>query len=102
MVVKILGTGCKSCMKVYEAFKKAVGDNKEVEIIKVTDFKEIMKYKVMNMPAIVIDEKVIMQGKIPNEKQILEILNNNTVKTEVCDCIDGCDCKPKCDCGGNH
>lgn len=98
MVIKVLGSGCKSCIKVYETIDKVIEGKKDIEVIKVTDFKEIMKYKVMRTPAIVINEKVIMQGKIPNEKQIEDIITNNIESEEIsnCDCSNcnysNCDC----------
>ena len=91
MVIKVLGSGCKSCMNVYETFKKVARDNKDIEIIKVTDFKEIAKYKVMNMPAVVIDEKVVLTAKIPNEKQAEVLIKDNTTDIETCECGENCD-----------
>lgn len=43
-------------------------------VTKVEDIMEIMKYNVMNMPAIVIDGKVVLSGKTPGEKEIKNLL----------------------------
>lgn len=73
--IKVLGAGCKSCHDQYENVKKAVeklGLGIEVEYI--TDMEKVMTYGVMNMPAIVVDEKVVSSGKVLKEKDIFKLL----------------------------
>lgn len=73
--IKVLGAGCKSCHDQYENVKKAVeklGLGIEVEYI--TDMEKVMTYGVMNMPAIVIDEKVVSSGKVLKEKEVLRLI----------------------------
>ena len=75
MIIKILGTGCNKCNKLEENTKLAVeelGINASIE--KVTDFKEIMKYGVMQTPTLVVDEKVKVVGKALSVKEIKKIL----------------------------
>ena len=75
MIIKVLGSGCKSCVTLAqntEAALKEVG--LEAEIIKITDFKDIMAYGVMSTPALVIDEKVASFGKVLKPKEIVKIL----------------------------
>ena len=75
MIIKILGTGCSKCNKLEENTKLAVeelGVNASIE--KVTDFKEIMKYRVMQTPTLVVDEKVKAVAKIPSVEEIKKIL----------------------------
>ena len=49
-------------------------NNINATVTKVEDIIEIMKYNVMNMPAIVIDGKVVLSGKTPSEKEIKNLL----------------------------
>lgn len=75
MNIKILGSGCKNCKKLEENTKKALeelGLNAEVQ--KVEDFKEIMKYGVMQTPALVVDEEVKFSGKVLKSEDIKEYL----------------------------
>lgn len=76
MNIKILGSGCKNCVKLADNVKSALAEtNLDAIIEKVTDFADIAKYDVMQTPALVIDEKVVSYGKVlkPNEvKKILE------------------------------
>lgn len=75
MIIKILGSGCKSCISLTENTKAALEEmGIEAEIVKVTDFKEIMAYGVMSTPTLVIDEKVVSVGKTLKPKEISKIL----------------------------
>ena len=77
MVIKILGSGCKSCVALKDNTEAALKETGiEAEIVKVTDFKDIMAYGVMTTPALVIDEKVVSFGKILKPKEIVKILEN--------------------------
>ena len=77
MIIKILGSGCKSCLKLAENTKVALSElGLEAEIIKVTDFSEIAAYGVMSTPALVIDEKVLSFGKVLKAKEIVKIIEN--------------------------
>lgn len=79
MVIKILGSGCKNCVTLKENTEAALKEiGLEAEIIKVTDFKDIMAYGVMSTPAIVIDEKVVSFGKVLKPKEIVKILENHS------------------------
>ena len=74
--VKVLGAGCKSCHEQYENAKeavKAMGLSVEVEYI--TDMQKIMEYGVMSMPAIVVNEKVVSQGKVLKADDVVKLLN---------------------------
>ncbi len=77
MVIKILGSGCKKCDTLTENTRTALAEKGiEAEIIKITDFKEIMKYGVMSTPALVIDEKVVSFGKVLKPKEIIKLIEN--------------------------
>ena len=75
MKIKVLGSGCKNCQnleKNVNAALKESGKNAEVE--KVTDMKEILKFGVMKTPALVIDEKVVVSGRVATVKELKEII----------------------------
>lgn len=75
MNIKILGTGCSNCKRLEANTKVAVEElGIEATIEKVTDIKEIMKYGVMSTPALVVDEKVKVMGKVPSSKDIKKFL----------------------------
>jgi small redox-active disulfide protein 2 len=73
--VKILGSGCANCKRLEQNVRAvAERNNLELNIEKVTDYAEIMKYPIMSTPGLVINEKLISAGKIPNDQQLLEWL----------------------------
>jgi small redox-active disulfide protein 2 len=76
MNIKILGTGCPNCQKLEAKVKKILEENKlEVEVEKITDIQAIMSYGVMSTPALVIDEKVEVSGRIPNEEELKRLFS---------------------------
>jgi len=75
MKIAVLGTGCPKCIKTEEVVRKVVADNKvDAEVIKVKEISEIMKYNVMMTPAVAVDGKVVVSGKIPSESEIKKAL----------------------------
>ena len=75
MIIKILGSGCKNCVRLGENTKEALEElGMEAEMVKVTDMKEIMTYGIMSTPGLVIDEKVVSYGKVLKPKDIVKIL----------------------------
>jgi len=77
MEIKILGTGCSNCKKLEANAKEAVEELKvKAKITKVEDIKEIMKYGVMRTPALVINEKVKMYGKVSTVDEIKKYIND--------------------------
>ncbi|OGQ78615.1 MAG: hypothetical protein A2289_09950 [Deltaproteobacteria bacterium RIFOXYA12_FULL_58_15] len=71
MKIKILGTGCPKCKKLYAEAEKAVAAaGVEAELEKVEKMDDIMKYAVMMTPALVIDEEVKASGRIPPVAEI--------------------------------
>ena len=75
MVVKILGGGCPRCERLEKVAREAAaGLNIPVEFIKVKNMNEIMKYDILETPALVIDEKVKSFGRIPAKEEIMDWL----------------------------
>ena len=73
--IKVLGAGCKSCHEQYEYVNKAVVSlGLAVEVEYITDMEKVMKYGVISMPALVINESVVSFGKILKTAEIERIL----------------------------
>jgi small redox-active disulfide protein 2 len=71
MTIKVLGSGCANCKKLEAVARKVVTDiGVEAEIVKVTDYAEIMQYSILSTPGLVVNEKVVSSGRIPTEKEI--------------------------------
>lgn len=75
MKIEILGMGCQKCNTLEDAAKQAVQElNIDAEFVKVKDIKEIMKYGVMNTPALVVNGIVKVAGKVLSKEEIKAIL----------------------------
>ena len=73
--LQILGTGCPKCKKLAEAAEEAAnGLGIEYELVKVTDITAIMSFNVMMTPALAVDGKVRVSGKIPSVAELRTIL----------------------------
>ena len=75
MDVKILGTGCVNCKNLETLTRNALHElGLEVEIDKVTDPGEIVSWGVMSTPALVVDDEVVLSGRIPSPDQLKRLL----------------------------
>jgi small redox-active disulfide protein 2 len=73
LTIKILGSGCPNCKRL----EKEVNDSLsglaiDYEVIKVTDFADIMAYGIMSTPGLVMNETVLSTGRIPKRQQIID------------------------------
>ena len=76
MEIKILGTGCPKCKALEKLTVQVVeelGINAKVE--KVEDIFEILKYGVMSTPALVVNGKIEIMGRLPNAAEIEQIFS---------------------------
>lgn len=77
LTIKVLGSGCANCKRVEQIARKAVEDMSiEAEIVKITEYPDIMKYNILSTPGLVINEKVVSSGRIPTPAEITTWLTN--------------------------
>lgn len=75
--IKVLGTGCANCNTTEKLIEKiAKEENITINLVKVNDIQEIMEYNVMSTPAVVIDEKVIIKGRVPSANEVKEFISS--------------------------
>ena len=75
--VKILGTGCPKCIALFNLVDTIIKENKiDATISKVEDIMEIMTYDVMTTPVLVIDNKVLIKGRVPSKTEVLDLLQD--------------------------
>ena len=76
-IVKILGTGCPKCKQTIAIVTDVVNENNiDATIEKVEDIMDIIKFNVMSTPAVVVDEQVVIKGRVPSKLELIEILKN--------------------------
>lgn len=80
MEIAILGTGCPKCRQVADVVRKAVEQaGIEATIRKVEDIGEIVKFKVMMTPAVVVDGQVKISGKVPSVEEVQALLKKGSL-----------------------
>ena len=82
ITIKVLGPGCANCQKLAYLAERAITHlGLEAQIEKVTDYAEIMKYPILSTPGLVINEKLVASGRIPNEAEITTWMTDALGKT---------------------
>jgi small redox-active disulfide protein 2 len=81
MIIKVLGPGCTNCTNLEKATRTALTDlGLDATIEKVTDYATIAAYGVMRTPALVVDEHVVLSGRVPTAGQVRDLLAPPTTR----------------------
>jgi len=81
LTIKVLGPGCANCRNVEKVARKAVSSlGVEAGIEKVTNITDITKYAILATPGLVINEKVVCAGRVPNEAEVRAWLASAALK----------------------
>jgi small redox-active disulfide protein 2 len=79
IIIKILGSGCTNCVNLERVTRQAVADlGIDAQFEKVTDYPAIIGYGVMSTPGLVVDEKVVLSGRVPTAAKVRELLESLT------------------------
>lgn len=74
--IKVLGPGCPKCISTYNNVLEAIKQSHvAAEVEKIEDIEEIMKYNVLTTPVLMIDEKIMVKGRVAQVSEILNFLN---------------------------
>ena len=81
MNIQVLGTGCPKCKTLEKITREVVAESGiDANITKVEDIMEIMQFNVMTTPALVVDGKVVLKGRVPSNSELKEILTNKVFR----------------------
>ncbi len=73
--VKVLGSGCANCRRLIHLTEEALGElGRDEQVEKVTDYAQIAAYGVMATPDLVVNDDVVMAGRIPARGTLKELL----------------------------
>jgi small redox-active disulfide protein 2 len=79
MIIKVLGPGCSNCKNLERVTREALDAlGLDATLEKVEDSPTILEYGVMSTPALVIDEKVVLSGRVPRLAEVRELLSTHT------------------------
>lgn len=75
MRIQILGTGCPKCKKLASLADEAAKELAlDYELEKITDINDIVSFGVMSTPALAVDGKVLVSGKVPSAQEVKQLL----------------------------
>lgn len=75
MEIKVLGTGCPKCKALEKTTREVVAASGiDATVSKVEDIMDIMSYGVASTPALVVDGKVVVKGRVPSVNEIKNLL----------------------------
>ena len=75
MIIKVLGPGCNNCKTLERLTREAVDAlGLDATIEKVEDYPTIVGYGVMSTPALVIDEELVLSGRVPRAAEVKDLL----------------------------
>ncbi|MFO8100849.1 MAG: thioredoxin family protein [Dehalococcoidia bacterium] len=71
MNIKVLGPGCARCQKLEKTVQEAVREmGIDASVQKVSDMKEIAKYPILMTPGLVINDSLVVSGKVPDKAEV--------------------------------
>lgn len=78
MDIKIIGSGCENCGRLYDNTMAALAQlGLEADVQKVGDLMEIVKLGVMSAPSLMVDGKLLVAGRVPSQKEIVKLLEKH-------------------------
>ncbi len=102
MLIKVLGTWCPKCKLLYKTAEDAAKKlNIDYEIVKIDDVAEIAEYDIMTLPALIVDDMLVLAGWSPEPEEMLDILQDIQKHPGWCCWGDHCDADEWC-CGWCH
>jgi small redox-active disulfide protein 2 len=83
MNIKVLGTGCAKCQALEKTTREAIKElGIDVEFEYVKDIKKIMEYPILTTPGLVIDEKLVVSGRVPSKVEVTTFITTALAKNE--------------------
>lgn len=93
MNIKVLGPGCSNCKRLHQSAEEAIKElNSNIDLEYITDMEKMISYGIMGSPALVINEKVVSQGRVLSKDDIIKLIKSNETLEPT---------KGTCNCGGN-
>ncbi len=78
MEIVILGTGCPKCKTLEKLTREAIGElNVDANISKQEDIVKIIEYGILSTPGLVINEKLVLSGRVPSSGEIKKLITQN-------------------------
>lgn len=77
MLIKVLGPGCANCVNLEKNTRAALASlGLDADVEKVTDYAAIAGYGVLKTPGLVVDEELVLSGKVAKPDEIAKLLSS--------------------------
>ncbi len=100
--IKVLGSGCPTCKKLHELTQEVVKElGFEINVEYISDISEIITMGIMSSPVLVINNKPVLVGILPNKKELKEIIEESIKDgfgSKDFKCNENCNCDENCEC----
>jgi len=81
MEIKVLGPGCAKCQQLEKIVKEVVKElGVDVKIEDIKDIKKIMEYPILTTPGLVINEKLVVSGRVPTKSEVTTFITTALAK----------------------
>ena len=75
MQIKVLGTGCATCKKLYKMVDEAVADLCiDADVVYVTEMADIVGAGIMQTPGLIVNDKIKSTGRLPKIKEVKQMI----------------------------
>ena len=75
MKIEVLGSGCPKCIELEKRVKEAVKiTGLKAEVEHVFDVGKIIERNIFSTPALAVDGKVVVEGRVPSVQELAELL----------------------------
>jgi small redox-active disulfide protein 2 len=83
MKIKVLGSGCAKCQALERTTKEAIKElGVDAEIEHVRDINKIMEYPILTTPGLVINENLVVSGRVPSKAEVTTFITTALAKQE--------------------
>ncbi len=76
MEIKVMGGGCANCKRLLATVEKAVSElGIDAKILYITDFEKIMEAGLLRTPGLLINEKIVVSGRVPDIDEVKKLIS---------------------------
>ena len=81
MEIKVLGPGCAKCQQLEKTVREVVKElGIDVKVEDIKDIKQIMQYPILSTPGLVINEKLVVSGRVPSKAEVTTFITTVLTK----------------------
>jgi len=81
MEIKVLGPGCSRCQQLEKTIKEVVKElGIDVKVEDIKDINKIMQYPILSTPGLVINEKLVVSGRVPSKAEVTTFITTAMAK----------------------